>query len=340
MNFDHHVDVANKLRAQRPRGRYAPSPTGELHLGNARTAVLAWLQTRLMDGVFIMRNEDLDEPRVVEGSADQIYDDLYWLELDWDEGPDVGGPVGPYDQSERAEIYEQALEILDDKGVVFRCYCSRKDVREAVSAPHDEGRTIYPGTCRFLSPAQQAEVQAEQPDRKPSWRYRVPAREVSLDDIIAGHHAQTLDTEVGDFSIRRADELFAYQLAVVVDDAVMGVTDVLRGDDLLSSTPRQIELFEALDLHVPRFWHVPLMCDDEGNRMSKRFKSKSIKTLREQGKSSHEVVGMLAASVGLAEPGEAVSVGRLLDRLTLEEFKEVLRKQSTLDPPAKDQPSG
>jgi glutamyl-tRNA synthetase len=329
MNFNELLQRANKLCSARPRGRYAPSPTGPLHLGNARTAVLAWLQTRLMDGVFIMRNEDLDQPRVVEGSAEQIYEDLYWLELDWDEGPDVGGPVGPYNQSERTELYEEALEILDDRGVVFRCYCSRKDVREAASAPHDNGRVLYPGTCRFMSAEEEAEVKADKPERTPSWRYRVPAREVSLEDVVAGSHAQTLDTEVGDFPIRRADALFAYQLAVVVDDALMGVTDVLRGEDLLSSTPRQIELFEALDLPVPRFWHVPLMCDEEGNRMSKRYGSDSIKMLREQGKSPHEVVGMLAASVGLAEPGEAVSVGRLLDRLTLEEFQKVLREQSS-----------
>jgi glutamyl-tRNA synthetase len=333
MNFDQLLHIANKLRAERPRSRYAPSPTGPLHLGNARTAILAWLQTRLMDGVFIMRNEDLDLPRVIEGSDQQIYEDLYWLELDWDEGPDIGGPVGPYNQSERSGLYEEALQRLDEKGVVFRCYCSRKDVREASSAPHDSGRVLYPGTCRFLSPEEEAEIQAEKPDRTPSWRYRVPARELSVEDVVAGTFTQHLNTAVGDFPIRRADALFAYQLAVVVDDALMGVTDVLRGVDLLPSTPRQIELFEALDLPVPHFWHVPLMCDEEGNRMSKRIESNSIQELRAQGKSPAEVVGMLAASVGLAEPGEAVSVGRLLDRLTLEEFQEVLRAQLADQPP-------
>lgn len=328
MNFDQLLEKANQLKEERPRGRYAPSPTGPLHLGNARTALLAWLQARLSGAAFIMRNEDLDQPRVVEGSAQQIYEDLYWLELDWDEGPDVGGPVGPYDQSERTELYEEALRRLDEAGVVFRCYCSRKDVREAASAPHDNGRVIYPGTCRFLSEEEEAAVKADKPNRTPSWRYRVPARDLSLEDTIAGRYAQKLDTEVGDFPIRRADALFAYQLAVVVDDGLMGVTDVLRGDDLLSSTPRQVELFEALGFDVPRFWHVPLMCDDEGNRLSKRDGSDSLQMLRERGKSPYEVVGTLAASVGLAEPGEEISVGRLLDRLTIEEFEAALRARS------------
>ncbi len=331
MNFDELLNKANDLRAQGVRGRYAPSPTGPLHLGNARTALLAWLQTRLAGGTFIMRNEDLDQPRVVEGSAEQIYEDLYWLELDWDEGPDVGGPVGPYDQSERTELYEEALRRLDEKGVAFRCYCSRKDVREAASAPHGDGRVIYPGTCRFLSAEEEEQVRRDKPGRTPAWRYRVPAREVSLDDAIAGRHAQKLASEVGDFPVKRADALFAYQLAVVVDDALMGVTDVLRGDDLLSSTPRQIELFEALDLPVPRFWHVPLMRDDQGERMSKRDGSDSLQMLREQGKRPEEVVGLLAASIGLAEPGEAVSAGRLLDRLSLEEFTRILRREHQKD---------
>ena len=328
MNFDDLLQKANELRHKGARGRYAPSPTGPLHLGNMRTAILAWLQTRLAGGTFIMRMEDLDQPRVVEGSAAQIYEDMYWLEMDWDEGPDVGGPVGPYVQSERTELYEEALRRLQEKDVVFRCYCSRKDVREAASAPHDNGRVIYPGTCRFLTPEQEQEVTDEKPERTPSYRYRVPAREVSLDDVIAGGFSQELHTEVGDFPVRRADALFAYQLAVVVDDALMGVTDVLRGADLLSSTPRQIELFEALDMPVPEFWHVPLMHDEAGKRMSKRHDSVSVKMLREQGKTPYEIVGMLAASLGLAEPGEEVSVGRLLDRLTMDEFREALRQSA------------
>lgn len=328
MKFDELLEKARELRERGARGRYAPSPTGPLHLGNARTALLAWLQTRLEGGTFIMRNEDLDQPRVVEGADAQIYEDLYWLELDWDEGPDVGGPVGPYDQSARTELYEEALERLDRKGVVFRCYCSRKDVREAASAPHDDGRVIYPGTCRFMSPEQEDEVRQEKPNRTPSWRYRVPPREIDVDDLVAGSFAQKLASDVGDFPVRRADALFAYQLAVVVDDGLMGVTDVLRGSDLLSSTPRQVELFEALDLPVPRFWHVPLMLDEAGERMSKRDGSDSIQMLREQGMTPPEVVGRLAASVGLAEPDEAVSAGRLLDRLDLDTFLQTLRAES------------
>ncbi|MFW5968181.1 MAG: glutamate--tRNA ligase family protein, partial [Persicimonas sp.] len=198
-DFDQRLREARALAKEGPRGRYAPSPTGPLHLGNARTALLAWLQTRLVGGTFIMRNEDLDEPRAVEGCDERIYEDLYWLELDWDEGPDVGGPLGPYDQSRRTELYEEALARLDEKGVVFRCYCSRKDVREAASAPHDEGPLIYPGTCRFLTEEQEEQKRKERPERSPSWRYRVPAREVSLEDVVCGPYRQDLPSEVGDF---------------------------------------------------------------------------------------------------------------------------------------------
>jgi len=337
MDYDNLLEKSTALRLKNPRARYAPSPTGPLHLGNARTALLAWLQARLMGADFIMRNEDLDQTRVIAGSAAQIYADLRWLGLDWDEGEDVGGPVGSYVQSERTALYREAFGRLrrlqlDGHRAVFRCYCSRRDVREAASAPHDDGPVIYPGTCRELSEAEEAAVRAEKPDRIPIWRFWMPRRRVCVQDIIAGEFCQQLDTEVGDFPLRRADDIFAYQLAVVVDDALMGVTDVLRGRDLLGSTPRQIALFEALGFKVPRFWHVPLMRDETGARMAKRDGSESLQMLRENGEAPDRVVGRLAHSVGLAQIGERVSARALLDRLTLDEFTDALRRASQSEP--------
>ncbi|MGM0557954.1 MAG: tRNA glutamyl-Q(34) synthetase GluQRS [Myxococcota bacterium] len=331
--FDEQLAVARELRAQGARGRYAPSPTGPLHLGNVRTALISWLQARLVGGTYIMRNEDLDENRALEGCDEQIYEDLRWLGLDWDEGPDVGGPVGPYDQSERTHFYLDALLRLEEAGRVFRCYCSRKDVREAASAPHGSSGVIYPGTCRELSPEEAEEARQRHPGRTPSWRYRVPPGQTSLEDIVSGPYSQELDRDVGDFVVRRADELYAYQLAVVVDDALMGVTDVVRGDDLLPSTPRQIELFRALELPVPEFWHIPLMYDEEGNRMSKRERSASLARLRdEQDARPEAIVGQLAASLGLVEPGAELSAQELLEDTTIDALTDALRQASTETP--------
>ncbi|MFU8804835.1 MAG: tRNA glutamyl-Q(34) synthetase GluQRS, partial [Bradymonadaceae bacterium] len=282
--FEELLARAGALRAEGIRGRYAPSPTGTLHLGNVRTALVAWLQVRLQQGTLVMRMEDIDLPRVIEGSAEEVLEDLRWVGLDWDEGPDVGGPLGPYDQSTRTELYEEALRRLEEKGLIFRCYCSRKDVAEAASAPHGLGGVItYPGTCRTLTTEEEAAVRREKPDRDPAWRYRIPSRHVSLVDEVVGRYEENLETEVGDFVVRRADLIFAYQLAVVVDDALMGITDIVRGFDLLDSTPRQIDLFEALDFPVPRFWHIPLMLDETGQRLSKRDGSESLRMLRDQG---------------------------------------------------------
>lgn len=312
VNLEQLAQQASQLRARGVRGRYAPSPTGPLHLGNVRTALLAWLQTRLAEGTFVMRMEDLDRPRTVEGSATQILDDLRWLGLDWDEGPDVGGPCGPYDQSDRDDIYEAALERLDAAGLVFRCYCSRREIQEASSAPH--GRTaVYPGTCRDLTAEEEEAVRVEKNDKTPSWRFRVSDVEVSFNDHVMGPWSQRLVDEVGDFPVRRADKLFAYQLAVVVDDWLMGITDVVRGEDLVHSTPRQIAIFEAFDAHVPEFWHVPLMLDDEGERMSKRDGSLSLQELRAAGATPEEVVGQLAASLGWVAAGTSISATKLLE---------------------------
>ena len=321
LDFDALLERAEPLREKEIRGRYAPSPTGSLHLGNLRTALYAWLQVRIADGQLVMRMEDLDEPRSKEGSAEEILDDLLWLGLDWDEGPRRGGELGPYTQSKRTKLYRQALSRLEQQDLVFRCYCSRKDVRQASSAPHGPGGVIYPGTCRNLSPEEQKTHQARHPNREPSVRFIAPDREISLRDLIAGEYAENVADDVGDFVVRRSDQLFAYQLAVVVDDALMGITDVVRGADLLNSTPRQIALFETFGVEPPRFWHAPLMVDDEGERLSKRDGSASLRVLRdEQGWDAPRVIGHLAASLGWVDDGARLSARELLQELGEEDL--------------------
>ena len=299
------------MNAAQLRGRYAPSPTGSLHLGNLRTALLAWLQTRLAGGHFILRIEDLDPPRSRPECIDEIIDDLRWLGLDWDEGPDVGGPHGPYLQSQRNELYEHAFEQLRAQGRLFPCFCSRKDIAQAANAPHDsEHSGIYPGTCRHLD----GEAPVRE-GRSAAWRYRAGPNTIELHDEISGSLLQTLDVDVGDFVVRRADRVFAYQLAVAVDDALMGITDVLRGADLRDSTPRQLELLRALKLPAPRYWHVPLLHDAQGRRLAKRDGAGGLAPLRAQKITAQTVVGRLAASIGLLDRAEPVSTAELLDSL-------------------------
>lgn len=307
-----------------PAGRYAPSPTGPQHLGNLRTALLAWLQARLAGGRFILRMDDLDRPRVRPGSAEQVLYDLRWLGLAWDEGPDTGGPSGPYAQSLRTPFYEAAFRRLLEGGRLYPCGCTRRDIAQAASAPHEPGKTLrYPGTCRPPGPSADfpARDEGAQP---PAWRFRLEGEEIMVRDRLAGELLQSLETEVGDFVVRRRDGLFAYQLATVVDDALMGVTDVVRGVDLFDSTPRQVALARALDLPVPACWHVPLVTDRQGNRLAKRDGSDSLQRLRERGARPQEVVGLLAASCGLVEEGSTLSAAELLQELDLERFQKRL----------------
>ncbi|RAL22262.1 tRNA glutamyl-Q(34) synthetase GluQRS [Lujinxingia litoralis] len=306
---------AEALRRQGPAGRYAPSPTGDLHAGNLRTALLAWLQARQAGARFILRIEDLDRPRVRPGSTEKLLADLRWLGLDWDEGPEQGGPSGPYLQSERLSLYQAALQRLQDRRRVYPCYCSRRDIAQAASAPHGPTGIIYPGTCRALSPAERAARQARRPERLPAWRLVVEERTIHFDDRVCGPQHQHLGREVGDFVLRRADDIFAYQLAVVLDDALMGITDVVRGDDLLDSTARQIALFEIFEQPAPRFWHVPLMRDATGERMSKRDGSDALDLLKDQGMDAPAVIGYLAESLGWVEPGQRLSAPELLQDL-------------------------
>ncbi|MEK7321694.1 MAG: tRNA glutamyl-Q(34) synthetase GluQRS [Pseudomonadota bacterium] len=303
-----------------PKGRYAPSPTGPLHLGNLRTALVAWLHIRLAGGHFILRIEDLDQTRSRAESIGQILEDLRWLGLDWDEGPDVGGPCGPYLQSQRSAFYDDAFSQLRNARRVFPCYCSRKDVALAANAPHGrENSGIYPGNCRHL-----ATDTAPPNARAAAWRYRVPSHRLEVLDQISGPLIQTMDVEVGDFVVRRADRLYAYQLAVAVDDALMGITDVVRGADLRDSTPRQVELLNSLGLPVPRYWHIPLIMDALGRRLSKRDGDQGVTALRQQGRAPQHIVGRLAASLNLIPDDEPLSARELLARLTSATLRERL----------------
>jgi glutamyl-tRNA synthetase len=285
------------------RGRFAPSPTGPLHLGNARTALVSWLAARAPGGSYIMRVEDLDRPRVKPGAEAAILEELRWLGLDWDEGPDTtGGPVGPYRQSERMDLYAAALDRLRGAGLAYPCFCSRGEIAAAAQAPHgpsDEGPR-YPGTCRDLAPD---EVRRRSELRRPAWRFRVPEGEVDFDDAVHGPQRRDVSAETGDFVVARADGIPAYQLAVAVDDAAMGVTEVVRGDDLLSSTARQLLLYRALGLAAPRFAHVPLVNGEDGARLAKRHGALSLGELRARGADPQAVAGLLASISGLAPPG-------------------------------------
>ncbi len=298
------------------RGRFAPSPTGPLHLGNARTALLAWLAARSAGSSFVLRVEDLDAPRVRPGLEGRILEELAWLGVDWDEGPDVGGPAGPYRQSERRARYAAAIDRLRATGHAYPCFCSRAEIARASQAPHGPGDDgpRYPGTCRDLP---EEEVAARSARRPPAWRFRVPEGAVSFDDAVHGRCTFDVAAETGDFVVARADGVAAYQLAVVVDDAAMGIDDVVRGDDLLSSTARQLLLDDALGLAAPRFAHVPLVVGEDGARLAKRHGAVSLGELRARGADPLRVVGVLAALSGLAPPGARVEPRRLVDAFAL-----------------------
>lgn len=271
------------------RGRFAPSPTGALHLGHAQSLLLGWLQVRALGGRFVLRIEDIDRARNQRGATEAILRDMEWLGFDWDEGPGVGGPAGSYLQSERGELYERCLERL--AGRAYPCSCSRKDVREAAGAPHG-GELAYPGTCRD-GPGRAGALT--------SLRLRVPEGQVCWDDLYLGPQSEDPSTICGDFIIRSKDGSHVYQLACVADDIAMGITHVLRGEDLHSSTSRQILLYRWLEAEVPLFAHTPLRRDEGGERLAKRRGSPSLGELRAAGEDPQSLVAALAADLGIAE---------------------------------------
>lgn len=287
-------------------GRYAPSPSGRMHLGNLLCCLLAWLSAKSKGGQVLLRIEDLDAQRCPRVYADAIVDDLAWLGLAAD------GPRPPVYQSERSAIYQQYYDKLAARGLTYPCFCSRSQLH-AASAPHrSDGQVVYAGTCRGLTPAEAAEKARH---KAPAWRVRVPDEEIAFVDGHLGPYAENLARDCGDFYLRRADGVFAYQLAVVVDDALMGVTEVVRGADLLSSTPRQLWLYRELGLTPPAFYHLPLLLDHEGRRLSKRDGDQSLEHLRARY-APEEIIGKLAFAAGLQaapRPAAPADLARTFD---------------------------
>lgn len=295
-------------------GRFAPSPSGRIHLGNILCCLLAWLSARQKGGRVVLRIEDLDTARCPMRYADQMIGDLRWLGLDWDQGPECGGPDGPYFQSQRTALYRDALERFKSLGLVYPCFCTRAELH-AASAPHrEDGLTVYAGTCRDLSPAQREERARLRP---PGLRLRVPDQEACFVDGHMGPCAENLARDCGDFLLQRSDGVFAYQLAVVVDDAAMGITEVVRGGDLLSSTPRQLYLYQLLGLTPPEFYHFPLLLAPDGRRLSKRDASAGLDSLRGRV-TAEELLGRLAQLAGFHPSGAPSTAEGLLPEFSWE----------------------
>ena len=278
-------------------GRFAPSPSGRMHLGNVFSAMMAWLSVRSAGGEMVLRIEDLDPDRCRPEYAGQLKRDLAWLGLDWDREQTP--------QSRRTEAYRAQFVRLEAMGLVYPCYCTRSELH-AASAPHaSDGNVIYAGTCRTLTPAERAEK-----TRRPAWRLRVPDRDTAFRDGVQGVYHENLAHDCGDFIIRRSDGVYAYQLAVVTDDAEAGVTQIVRGQDLLSSTPRQLYLQELLGLAAPDYYHVPLLTAPDGRRLSKRERDLDMGALRERY-TPEALLGRLAYLAGICETPEPASAWAL-----------------------------
>ena len=282
------------------RGRFAPSPSGRMHLGNLWSCLLAWLSARSVGGSMVLRLEDLDPDRCKVEYCEQVMRDLEWLGLDWD-----GQPVW---QSQRTEAYVEAFRELERQGLIYPCYCTRAE-RLAASAPHrSDGVQVYDGRCRRLSDEEKMGLSQT---RRPAWRVQVPERKITFCDLNIGKYGEELKTECGDFILRRSDGVYAYQLAVVVDDAMMGVTQVVRGSDLLDSTPRQLWLQEALGLPHPEYGHVPLLLAPDGRRLAKRDRDQELGQLQAKY-TAPELVGRLAHAAGLIPEAAPVTPEELL----------------------------
>ncbi len=279
-------------------GRFAPTPSGRMHLGNVFSAMLSWLSARAAGGEWLLRIEDLDTERCSDAFAAQIRDDLLWLGLDWDREQTP--------QSRRTAAYDEAFASLERRGLLYPCYCSRADLH-AASAPHAaDGRVIYAGACRGLT-----EEERRAKTKPPAWRVLVPDRVYALEDLVQGRYEENLASDCGDFILRRSDGVYAYQLAVVVDDIAGGVTEVVRGRDLLASAPRQLYLYELFGAPPPRYGHVPLLYAPGGRRLSKRDGDLDLGVLRERMR-PERLLGALAAAAGLIPPGETASARELV----------------------------
>ena len=281
----------------RPVGRFAPPPSGRLHQGNVFAALLSWLSPKSRGGDWILRMEDLDTLRTKAEYAELLRDDLRWLGLDWDEETEA--------QSLRSAVYDRYFEELREKNLLFPCYCTRSQLHN-VNAPHlSDGTYVYAGTCRNLTEAERAEKK-----RLPSWRVMVPDREFALTDLVQGDYRENLLTDCGDFVVRRADGVYVYQLAVTVDDGESGVTEVVRGWDLLGSAPRQMYLQELFGFAHPEYAHIPMLMAPEGRRLSKRDQDLDMGALRNRLK-PEQLIGVLAHAAGLTETAAPISAKEL-----------------------------
>ncbi len=289
-------------------GRFAPSPSGRMHMGNLWSCLLAWLSARSVGGGMVLRLEDLDPDRCRPECCDQVMRDLEWLGLDWD-----GEPVY---QSKRTEVYRQAFQRLEQQNIIYPCFCTRAE-RLAASAPHrSDGAAVYDGRCGRLTEAEREELSRT---RRPAWRVRVPEQVIAFRDLLQGDYKEDLKQDCGDFILRRSDGVFAYQLAVVVDDAAMGVTQVVRGSDLLSSTPRQLWLQERLNLPHPEYGHLPLLLAPDGRRLAKRDQDLELGRLQERC-TAPELVGRLAFAANLIDRPQAISPRELLPLFSWEKL--------------------
>ena len=282
------------------RGRLAPSPTGYLHVGHARTFWTAQQRAEAAGGILVLRNENLDPSRSRKEFVEAMLEDLRWFGFRWQEGPDCGGPYAPYSQSDRIDFYKAGFEKLRRAGVIYPCVCSRQDVLRALQAPHaSEEEPVYPGTCR--PPRQAADNVGARP---PSWRFFVPDGEVvEFEDCGRGLQRFVGGRDFGDFVVWRHDHVPSYQLAVVLDDAAMRISEVVRGEDLLLSTARQLLLYRALGLEAPTFYHCPLLTDQNGRRLAKREDALSLRELRRQGLSPEAIRHPWLGNADCAAPG-------------------------------------
>ena len=291
-----------------PVGRFAPTPSGRMHLGNVFAAMIAWLSVRSRGGALVLRMEDLDTQRTSEAFAETLRQDLLWLGLDWD--------LETEPQSKRSAVYDRYFDMLMEQGLLYPCYCTRSQLHN-VNAPHlSDGTYVYPGTCRNLSEAEQKAT-----GRKPSWRVRVPDRVYSLRDLGRGPYSQNLAEECGDFVVRRADGVYVYQLAVTVDDGEAGVTEVVRGMDLLGSAPRQMYLQELFGFAHPTYGHVPMLMAPDGRRLSKRDRDLDLGLLRQRC-SPEQLLGVLAASAGIIDRFQPVSARELSKEFSWEKLRQ------------------
>lgn len=290
-------------------GRFAPTPSGFIHLGNAFCSLLAWLYAKSSGGKIILRIEDLDPQRCTRARADALARELEWLGLSWDEGAYASAESEKYFQSTRTEIYAHYFHELEKQGLVYPCFCSRTELH-AAEAPHaSDGSLLYAGTCRQLTQAQRLEKARQ---RQPAWRVQVNDTPISFTDGHYGQQSYRLDAECGDFIVRRSDGVYAYQLAVTVDDALMGVNQVVRGCDLLSSTPMQLYLYQRLGLTAPSFCHIPLLTAADGRRLAKRDRALEISQLHKRYGTPAPIIGLLAYLAGQIDKPQPITVAELL----------------------------